>query len=87
MKGDKMCCGCCCSRSAVLFKLSLMGFMVSLLLMLLGVVPPFSRLVVSFPKAWVLGLFVLIPSITLYYDVRERFWDEVKQQMEKNKKT
>jgi hypothetical protein len=48
------------------------------MLMLMGVIPPFSRLVLPFPKAWILGLFVLIPSITLYYEVRDRFWEEVR---------
>jgi hypothetical protein len=73
---NKMCCGCC-SKTGVLFKLSLMGVLAALLLMLSGLFYPFNRILVPFPLSWVLALFVIIPSITLYFNVKERFWAEV----------
>jgi len=59
------------------FMAGITGVMVALILMLAGLVPPFSRMLVSLPMAWALALFILIPSITVYYDVKERFWAEV----------
>jgi len=67
----------CCSKNAVLFKLSLIGFMASLALMVAGIIPPISSIAVRFPIAWVMALLILIPSITVYYDVKEAFWAEV----------
>jgi hypothetical protein len=70
--------GCCgCSKNGILFKLSLMGFLFSVLLMAAGSVYPYRMITVQFPKAWILGLFTLIVSMVVYYNVRDAFWDEV----------
>ncbi|MFH1055210.1 MAG: hypothetical protein V1744_03835 [Candidatus Altiarchaeota archaeon] len=59
------------------FKLGILGVFVSLFLMVVGIIPPFNRMLVRFPLAWVLAFFILVPSLTVYYDVKEKFWAEV----------
>jgi hypothetical protein len=71
-----MCCGCC-SKTGILFKLSLMGILGAFLLMLAGIFYPFNRILVPFPLAWVLALFIILPSVTLYFNVKETFWAEI----------
>ncbi len=68
---------CCCTRNGILFKISLMGFMLSLAMMVGGIFWPLSAILVPIPLAWALGLFVLLPSMTVYYSVRDAFWAEV----------
>lgn len=82
-----MCCGkgCCCTKSAVLFKLSLMGIFFTLVMMIVGIIPPFNMILVPIPLAWLLALFIFIPSITIYYEVKEQFWAEVQQAYDKEK--
>jgi hypothetical protein len=79
-----MSCGFCgCSvpygRS---FKLSLFGVLVSLILALSGIIAP-SRAVIELPLSLVAAALVLLPSLVLYYSVRDKFWAEV---FEKQKK-
>ena len=61
------------------FKLSLMGVLVSLVLALMVILPPFNRMFVPFPLMILLSVFVLLPSLLLYYDVRDRFWAAVEK--------
>jgi len=81
------CCGCgsCCSRSAVLFKLSIMGVFFAFIMTLLGLIYPFNMALVSLPISWVLGILVLLPSITAYYEVKDKFWAEAEEAMKKEK--
>lgn len=51
--------------------------MVAFSLALLGVVPPFHDFTVEFPLSWVLSLFFLLPSLTLYYSVKDKLWAAV----------
>ena len=84
-----LCCGkeCgCCGKNAVLFKLSLLGITFSLIMVVIGLFWPFNIILVPIPLSWLLGLFVLIPSITVYYDVMESFWAEITEWHEKKKK-
>jgi hypothetical protein len=78
--------GCCCTKSAVLFKLSMLGVMGALALTVAGLFWPFNAITVPFPLAWALALLILVPSITLYFDVKERFWAEVIEWKAKEKK-
>ena len=77
---------CCCSRNAILFKLSLMGMMFALAMFFAGLFYPISAITAPIPLAWAMALLVLLPSITVYYDVKEKFWAEVIAWHEKNKK-
>ena len=54
-----------------------MGVFLSLVFMLLGVLPPFNGMRIMFHTLLVLAVFILIPSITLYFNVRDKFWAEV----------
>ena len=73
---------CCGVRHGCWFKLSVLGVMFSLVMALLGVVPPFKHLLVPFPLPWILAVFALIPSLVLYYSVKEKFWAEVMEAKE-----
>ena len=77
---------CCCSRNAILFKLSLMGMMFAVAMFFAGVLYPINLITVPIPLAWAMALLVLLPSTTVYYDVKERFWAEVIAWHEKNGK-
>jgi hypothetical protein len=59
------------------FKLSILGVLLSFLLAVVGIIPPFNGILVKFPLTWILAFIVLIPSLTLYYSVKEKFWAEV----------
>ncbi len=77
-------CECCCmTKTGMLFKLSLLGVFMSLALMLSGLFYPFNQFLVRFPLSWVLGLFLILPSLTLYYAVKEKFWAEIEKNHKK----
>jgi hypothetical protein len=86
-----MCChgkGCYrCTRNGILFKLSMMGFMFALAMMLGGILWPLNSIVVPIPLAWALGILVLLPSIDIYYMVRDGFWAEVEEEQRKEKES
>jgi hypothetical protein len=80
-------CGCsCCSKSGILFKLSLMGFLFSTAMMLIGLFWPLNILVVPIPMAWAMAIVVLIPSMAVYYSVCDKFWAEVEAEMKSKDK-
>jgi len=74
---------CCCSEKALYFKLGLFGVVFSFALLLLGLVPPFSGVLVRFPLAWVLSLLFLVPSMAIYFNVKDEFWAEVMKEKSK----
>jgi len=57
--------------------LGLMGIMFSFVMMVLGIFWPFSAITVPMPISWLLALFVAVPSLAVYYEVKEGFWAEV----------
>ena len=67
------------------FKLSLLGVLVSLILFILGVTPKYIGWLIDFPALWAVGFIVLLSSLTLYYDVKEKFWAEVIKKKESPK--
>lgn len=78
-----MCDKCCCNAPHFLkFKLSLMGLMTAFILALASIIPPYKSLLVKVPLPLLLSVLVAIPSVALYYNVRDKFWSEV---AEKNK--
>jgi hypothetical protein len=79
------CCGCSFPHG-VSFKFSLLGTLCSLFLALLAIVPPFSRWMVPMPLTLSLSLLLLIPSLMLYYSVRDKFWAEVAEKAKTKKK-
>ena len=54
-------------------------------MMLGGIFWPLSAIVVPIPLAWALGILALLPSMTVYYDVRDKFWSEVEEWQRKEK--
>jgi hypothetical protein len=83
------CCGkgdCCYSKNTVMFKLSLLGVFFSLIMIVIGLFYPFNRITTPIPVAWLLALFIILPSVTVYYEVKEKFWAEVIECQMKEKK-
>ncbi|MFH1403766.1 MAG: hypothetical protein ABIH11_05820 [Candidatus Altiarchaeota archaeon] len=76
---------CCDNPFALRFKLSILGVMLSFALTMAGFISPFREMLVLFPLTWLFSLIILIPSIGLYYAVKEDFWAEVINK--KNKST
>ena len=73
-----MSCGCC-GRGVphgCWFKLSLLGVLLSLILALSGVIAP-SQAVIPMPLSLAAAALILLPSLVLYYSVRDKFWAEV----------
>ena len=68
---------CCDIPYAGRFKLGLLGVFVSLMLFIAGLIHPYSQFRLQFPILWMLGFILLIASLTVYYDVKEKFWAEV----------
>ena len=62
------------------FKLALFGIMMSFILALVGIIPPFSSMLVSFPLAWIMAILFLIPSLVIYYSVKDKFWAAVMEE-------
>jgi len=77
---------CFSSRNWLLFKMSLLGTLLSLVLALAGIVPPFNGMMVSFPLAWLLSLALLLPSVVVYFNVKDGFWAEVEAWKSKGRK-
>ena len=69
-----------------MFKLSLMGVFFAFIMMVIGIFYPFNRILVPIPMAWLLGVLAILPSITIYYEVKEDFWAEVQQMKDKESK-
>ncbi|MFH0862551.1 MAG: hypothetical protein V1875_05915 [Candidatus Altiarchaeota archaeon] len=67
----------------MLFKLSMMGVFFALIMMVIGIFYPFNAILVPFPMAWLLGILAILPSITVYYEVKEKFWAEVEESSKK----
>ena len=65
------------------FKLGVFGVFVSFILFILGMFPPYGDMTVKFPLLWVASLLVLLASLTVYYDVKEKFWVAVAQKYPK----
>ncbi|MBU0762005.1 MAG: hypothetical protein KKD39_03185 [Candidatus Altiarchaeota archaeon] len=76
----------CCGKNGVLFKISLLGVMTSFALALLGILPPLNMIFVPIPMAWLLAIVLLLPSITLYFNVKDAFWADVEKCHRKKKK-
>ena len=83
MKDD---CNWCNLPHGIAFKLSLLGALGSLLLALLSIIPPFGRWMISLPLTLTLAILLLIPSLMLYYSVRDKFWAEVAETTTTKKK-
>ncbi len=65
---------CCKGPISNKFGLSILGVFICLILTLVGALPPYNRVLIPFPLAWALAVIVLLPSLVLYYSVRDRFW-------------
>jgi len=70
---------CCGVPYAGRFKLGILGVVVSLMLFIAGTAEPFRRQLIPIPLLWAVGFILLLASLTLYYDVKERFWAEVEK--------
>jgi len=55
-------------------------------LALLGIFPPFNTFLVAFPLPWIMSLLFLIPSIVIYFNVKDKFWAAVMEEKGKAKK-
>jgi len=64
------------TKTAWKFKLSIIGAVTSLLLLVAGLLPPLNGVTASIPIIWAVGMLILLPSITTYYEVKDRFWAE-----------
>ena len=75
-----MSCGCCgCGvPHGCWFKLCLLGVLLSLVLALSGVIAP-SQAVIPMPLSLAAAALILLPSLVLYYSVRDKFWAEVSE--------
>ena len=74
-----MACCCCSIPYGGRFKLGVLGVLVSLMLFVAGRLPPYNQWLIEFPILWAVGLILLIASLTVYYDVKEKFWAEVEK--------
>jgi len=76
------CCGCDVPHGCW-FKLSLLGVLLSLVLALSGVIAP-SQAVIPMPLSLAAAALILLPSLVLYYSVRDKFWAEVSEKHKQN---
>lgn len=72
-----MACCCCGVPYGGRFKMGILGVLVSLMLFVAGRLPPYSQWLIEFPTLWAIALILLVASLTVYYDVKEKFWAEV----------
>lgn len=76
------CCWCSLPHG-VWFKLSLLGILLSFILAVVSIFPPFNSPVATLPAVLVISLLILILSLMLYYSVRDKFWVEVSEKYKK----
>jgi hypothetical protein len=78
-------CCCCGVPYAGRFKLGVLGVLVSLMLFVAGRLPPYNRWLIEFPTLWAAGLILLTASLTVYYDVKEKFWKAYEESVKDSK--
>lgn len=78
--------GCFCCPEAFWFKLSLLGVLASVILVVLGAFTSYGRVVVKVPVAYLLSVLIVLPSIVAYYRVRDKFWAKVFEEYQNRKK-
>lgn len=65
------------SRNTLLFKLSFSGILLAFILTAIGLLGHSSQPAIQLPLSWTLAIVILLPSLMLYYRVRDAFWAEV----------
>ncbi|MFH1834812.1 MAG: hypothetical protein ABH851_01340 [Methanobacteriota archaeon] len=78
-------CSCCGYSQGCKFKLSILGVIFSMVLALSSILTGSIQTSITLPLSLVIAVVVLIPSLVLYYKVRDAFWREVEEKQ--NKKT
>ena len=61
------------------FGMGVLGVFLSLMLFLLGMSPPLNGIFIRMPFAWLLALMLLVLSVTVYYDAKDKFWASVEE--------
>jgi hypothetical protein len=58
----------------------------SFVIALFAVILPFNRMLVSFPLPLIISMLLLIISLTIYFNVRDKFWAGVVEEKSKGRK-
>jgi Kef-type K+ transport system membrane component KefB len=73
----------CCGKTGYLFKLSILGVLFSFILAISGLIYPFNILKVTVPANLFLSMAFILPSMALYYHVKDEFWAQYMKESSK----